>query len=415
MSVLKNKLGQSSALYISMLTSIGAGFLISVINTRFLGSEHYGELKFIQNVCNLFALLVTFGFFYTGARSVAIAEGKKNEKNIFIVLVLIAIIVSCVGSVAILVFASIQDAIFGNELSIMIVISAPLLICFVFQAMLNNYLQGSGHIYILSVFKIFPSVLYVFFVGVYVLFFDFDLTSAVVLQIAGFSLPILYCVFKYSVGGGFDSKILKQQVVSNKAFGFHVYLGSIVGVGSNYFSVLIVAYMLDVKSVGFLGLAVTLCAPLQMIPGVIGTSFYKEFSKYKDIPLSILVGTSLLSFSALFIFYWVCEWAILLLYGNEFIEVVDVVRVMSFGYLFYGFGDFFNRFVSAHGKGKALRNISICVGVMNIIGYMFFVSEFGLLGAGVAAIFAGVSYGVLMCFYYYKMINIPGFAAGMKG
>jgi O-antigen/teichoic acid export membrane protein len=349
---------------------------------------------------------MSLGFFYTGARLIALDKNGEYQKGYFFILFSFAGIASAVGIGLVFVVAPIQELLLNNDLGFYLQVSSPLIACFIFQACLNNLLQGAGKIYELSLFKILPSVLYLILIWGFMSIFEYTLTHLLVFQAVSFIFPILF--FLYFCGGdkktGFE--VIENLKTQNSTHGFHVYLGSIVGVGSTYLASLIVAYYLDIKYVGFYGLAVTLCAPLQMIPSVIGTTFFKEFATYISIPRKVLVSTFLLSLVALIGFIVVIGWAVDLLYGDEYKEVIGLTRLMVFGYFFYGLGDFFNRFVSAKGKGRALKKVSITVGVINIVGFCILINLFGVIGGGVTIVISGCVYCLLLMFYYRQAVSV---------
>ncbi len=402
---MQSKINQSSALYLSMLFGMVSSFLISVFNTRILGGDHYGELKFIQSLLNLLALLMPLGFFYSGARLIALDKSGEYQKGYYFLLFCIAAIASTVGIVIVFLVSPIQELLLNNDLGFYLKISSPLLACFIFQACLNNLLQGSGKIYELSLFKILPSGLYLISAWFFISIFEFTLTHVLILQIITFIIPIFLFLFLCGGNKRTGFKVLFDLKKQNKTYGFQVYLGSIVGVGSTYLASLVVAYYLDIKYVGFYGLAITLCAPLQMIPSVIGTSFFKEFSTYMYIPQKVIISTLLLSLSALIGFILVVGWAVEFLYGDEYIEVIGLARLMVFGYFFYGLGDFFNRFISAKGKGVVLKNISIIVGFVNVVGFCLLINLFGVTGGGITIVISGGIYCLLLVFCYRKIIR----------
>jgi len=67
-----------------------------------------------------------------------------------------------------------------------------------------------------------------------------------------------------------------------------------------------------------------------------------------------------------------------------------------------GLGDYFNRFLGAHGRGKELRNGAIAAGIMNVAGYIFLVKYFGIVGAASTKLFTGIIYCSMMIFYYVR-------------
>jgi O-antigen/teichoic acid export membrane protein len=68
-------------------------------------------------------------------------------------------------------------------------------------------------------------------------------------------------------------------------------------------------------------------------------------------------------------------------------------------------GDYVNRFLQAKGKGKELRNSAFIVGFVNIVGYFLLVRFFGVIGAGVTQLMAGLVYLLAMVFFYRKYLK----------
>lgn len=88
------KIKQVGSLYFSMIFVIGIGVFASVINTRLLGPQQYGDLKFIQTLFNFAILFFTFGIFVTGSKVVAQKENEANKRKIIGALIFLASIMA---------------------------------------------------------------------------------------------------------------------------------------------------------------------------------------------------------------------------------------------------------------------------------------------------------------------------------
>ena len=93
---------------------------------------------------------------------------------------------------------------------------------------------------------------------------------------------------------------------------------------------------------------------------------------------------------------------VLILYSTEYLPVLSIAYIISIGSIFRGFGDYLNRFLGAHGKGKEIRNSAIANGVTNIFGYTFIVCVFGVMGAAFTKTTADIIYWLMMYYYYKK-------------
>ena len=65
-------------LYIATIAGLGFSFFGSILNSRLLSKELFGDFKYIQNFIMLLSFLVNFGFYYSGGRLIASTEDKNK-------------------------------------------------------------------------------------------------------------------------------------------------------------------------------------------------------------------------------------------------------------------------------------------------------------------------------------------------
>jgi O-antigen/teichoic acid export membrane protein len=188
-------------------------------------------------------------------------------------------------------------------------------------------------------------------------------------------------------------------------YGFPVYIGTLAGVASSQIGLFSISYFLDNINVGFYSLAQTITTPLAMIPGIVGTAFFKEFTNIDKIPKKVTITTVIMTICALVLFLLFAGKIVKILYTNTYSQVLSLSYLISLGSVLYGFGDYLNRFVGAKGNGKAIRNSNIAIGSSNIIGNILFVYIFGAMGAAITKIISGLIYVSMMIYSYKKIIK----------
>jgi hypothetical protein len=73
------------------------------------------------------------------------------------------------------------------------------------------------------------------------------------------------------------------------------------------------------------------------------------------------------------------------------------------GSTLHGFGDFINRFISAKGRGKILRNSNFILCLVNVSGYIGLVYLWGIKGAAITKLLAGAVYLLNMLYFYFAI------------
>jgi O-antigen/teichoic acid export membrane protein len=191
-----------------------------------------------------------------------------------------------------------------------------------------------------------------------------------------------------------------------KSFGFHVYLGSLIGVGMSQVSYILISYFSTANTgVGYFALALAFASPLKLIPNTIATTYYKDFSVLEKIPLKLTITTLALSATALIFLFLLIHPFVTYFYGIEFLPVIRLTYIAGLGMLFYGMADYFNRFLGARGKGILLRNSAFIVGIVILISNFLLIPEWAEKGAAIAYLISGGTYLTAMIYFYKRQIK----------
>jgi O-antigen/teichoic acid export membrane protein len=182
-----------------------------------------------------------------------------------------------------------------------------------------------------------------------------------------------------------------------------VYVGILANVATGHLAVLSIAFFVDTTSLGFYTLALTLATPLSMVPNTIGTTLFKRFASSATIPPLVSWFTFGITIAALGIFLVSVKMVLLFLYSGDYLPAASLAYLIAIGCTFHGLGDFYNRFLGAHGKGKELRNSALLQGAWNLVGFTALVHLGGVAGAAVARAISGAIYFSALFFYYQRV------------
>jgi O-antigen/teichoic acid export membrane protein len=356
-----------------------------------------------MQLINLFSLAVTFltfGFFYTGGLILAKTEDKLKKRELSGDIIKIAAFSSLLLIVVSLIFSFLEHRIFGNNLGPLIRYSLPLLFIFPFQLCFEQLLQGSNRIYSLSVLRFGPKLVYILLALVLQYFSKFSLTTALISHLGAIAMIVVTILVFIKPKFGLKSTFLPLLRRENRGYGFPIYLGAITGVASSYLAGLTISYYIDNEHVGYYSLAITAAMPLTMLPASFGITFFKAFVTYAKIPLKVILVTVGIGVTALIGFLLFINEIVVFLYTDDFLPVIGLSYFIAVGSLFHGFGDFLNRFISAKGLGKKIRNSNFVLGFINTVGFIVLPKYFGVEGAAYTRLIAGVVYFLLLLGFY---------------
>ncbi|MEA4985109.1 hypothetical protein SDC9_45040 [bioreactor metagenome] len=393
-------------LYSSTVIGLVLGILVSVLNTRSLSPSDYGDVKYVSNIMLFLSGLLTFGFFVSGCRLMAVSDSPQKTAKYKGVMILI-LIVSILLMFLFMQFSSlIHKSFLKSEISNLFVLGAfvsasPLLLNYI-----NTTAQGDNKIFSISMARLLPSLVYLI-IGYYIYRYFGATSERVIMLQNGISLIMLGIIIALSKPMFSNLKEsygdLKRE---NKKYGLHVYLGSLAGVSLNYLAgITLGLFNTDNTLVGFYTLALTISMPLAILPTIIGTTYYKRFALDKKIDKKIFYGTFVMTLISLFAFIVLIEPLVSILYSREYFVVAKYASVLAIGMAFHGFGDMINRFLAAKGQGKMLRNSAFVSGGVLVIGNVVLVYLWGIYGAIGTKIITSVTYFGYMYICYIKYIN----------
>lgn len=396
------KAKQVFGLYSVNLIALPLTLITSILLARYLGPVKYGNYKFIINICSLLAVVVNVGLFQSASRALLLNNDKNKSGEIYGATLFLTLWLSLIMAVGIGLIAIFYDDI---ETKSGLIAILPFAFVFLIIRITEVMLRADNKINLLSQFKIGSPLLYL--LATLLLFFLLK-TDSVNHVIWGYVASQIICIIYLVSRLNISFSNLKTQLQGlwslNKSYGFHVYIGSLFSIGISYLNpVLVGLFSSDNTGVGFYSIAIAITSPLAMIPVTVATVFYRDFTNKESVPKKVLLATIGLSLAALVFLCVIAKPFVNIFYGNEYDMVVPLTLIASIGTLLYGFGDFYNYFFSANGKGKLLRNTSIIVGTGTLLTNLLFVPNHGAYGAAFAKVAGGLIYFITMLFFYYKM------------
>lgn len=398
---------QAVLLYMTTALGVLVGVLSSVVNTRALPPELYGNVRYVQNIISFVSSLLLVGYFVSGSRLLALSKSEEYSRRIRgIMCVILAITIGIVMLTMLVMY--LYTKLMGEQTGMMslYLISVPLCGTVLMLNYVNTTAQGDNHIGRISLARLLPSALYVAIA--YLIYRVFEATPELMLilynGIATIVLGIVIISTKPSFKNLKDSFALLNA--ENRQYGFNVYLGSLAGVSTGYIAGITLGIFCENNAnVGFYTLAQSLSAPLAMLPVTIGTTYFKRFASENRISKKILLYSIGLTAASCVLFILLIKYVVLFLYNESYYSVATYASWLVLGTCMQGLGDMFNRFLGAHGKGKQIRNAAFAGGAVLVIGSTVLVRYFQIEGAIVTRILHAMVYLSLMCYYYIVFVR----------
>lgn len=390
-------------LYISTFAGLLLGVFSSVINTRNLSPESYGDVKYVQNIISFVSSLLLFGYFTSGSRLLALSKNETNSRSIRGIMCIILLLAIVFVMLTLLIFYVVNAQCQNYNMASLFLAATPFCGCVLMLSYVNTVAQGDNHIGRIAIARLFPSLIYCLIA--YFVFKYYGATSTrMILLHNGVSFIVLLGVI-LSTNPSF--KYLKKSFNilnnENRKYGIHVYIGSLFGVSVSYISGITLGLFANNNTdVGFYSLASTIATPLAMLPSIIGTTYFKKFATQKSINKKVMYSSIFVTIITCVAFIVLVKYVVIFLYNDSYSSVYVYASWLAIGTSFHGLGDFFNRFLGSHGQGNQLRNAAIACGVITILGSVILVYFYGINGAIWTKILSSLTYLGMLVIYYIK-------------
>ncbi|MDE5757483.1 MAG: oligosaccharide flippase family protein, partial [Allobaculum sp.] len=392
---------QVIVLYISTLLGVLCGVGSSIINTRFLDPVDYGDVRYVQNIINFICSILLFGYFLSGSRLLALTEEEQRARRIRGSMVIILGIACLVLATSLYIVSLIK----GPETSVSFLFIVSLPVCFypLFLNYINTVSQGDNHIGRISVARVLPTLIYIPIAYIIYKHLGASPTKMILLQWGIYTAILLSIIISTCPSFRNLKVIFKELNEENKAYGLHLYIGSLVMVASNYIAgITIGMFNVNNAEVGFYTLALTVTSPLAMLPSIIGTSYFKKFATLNKIPAKVMKWSIILTIVSCIVFILLIKWVVIWLYSEKYALAGIYAMWLAVGFSMHGFGDMINRYLGSHGQGKSIRNCSIGNGIFKIFGFTVLVYIMGTAGALLTSVLCSAIYVGMLIYYYLK-------------
>ncbi|MBQ6062298.1 MAG: hypothetical protein IJK87_01545 [Prevotella sp.] len=398
---------QVSVLYASSMIGIVVGVLVSILNTRNLAPAEYGDVRYVNNIISFFSGLLLFGYFISGSRLLALSQSEKETREIKGLLVTILMITNIILMVILFICGLIHHFFLAKEFYYLFYLTIP--VCGG-VALLLNYVntssQGDNSIYTIACARLLPSLAYLAIASL--IYFQFGATRERMLLLNNGIHFLVLAIIIYLNKPSFNNlrQTFKKLHEENKKYGLQVYYGALTNVSVAYVAGMTLGLLnKDNTNVAFYTLALTISMPLQTLPQVIGTTYFKQFATQNYIPTKVIRFSLLLAAITLIAYIILIYPIVNILYNESYNIVALYASFLALGTTFQGLGDIFNRFLGAHGQGKSIRNTAFISGGIQIIGFTLGIYLWNINGAITTRILSSFIYFSIMVLYYKNFIK----------
>jgi O-antigen/teichoic acid export membrane protein len=385
----------SSNLAVSLL-----GIVTTAILARHLSTSAFGSYTFSISFLQLVAMVFEFGLFASAARLVTLSSGRDGRETVGAAL-LLYLPVGALYCISVFALSFGVNGWFHAEAGSALRIAAPVAIAIPATLLVQQLAQGVDRLHVASITTFILQVVLICLLVLLVRFDEsFTLVAAVVVRCVAVLVAVivalawlrpLFSRAKYRV----------TEIIQHTArYGFEVYLGRLLSIGTYNMDVLMIAALANSRSVGFYSLAGSIAAAAGLPVMGMSTALFATMARQSQIRSRWLVLASAVGAVSAALAWIFAGSFIGLVFSHRYAPAAHLVAPLALAQAVRGLTSVYNTFLFAHGRGRQLRNAGFALAASNLIFNFALIPPFGAIGAAWASLSALIiNLGAHVIFY----------------
>lgn len=386
----------------------------TAIFARQLTSRAFGDFSFAISFFMFVGMFFDFGLFLPAARIAAAAEPETRRRVVGAALVAFAGVAAAFVAVAVVLSIWI-DAVFNVDAGPAIRIAAPLALVFPFQSVALRLAQGVERLHVYSISYALGQLILVAALAVMAgVGTSVDTTTATLLRVGAALAGMLWLAvwLRPRFAGVRDH--IAELVRQARSYGFQVYLGNVLGIGTYNMDVLMVAAWTSSRQVGLYALAVAMTNVIGLpVIGYSSALFPRLVGRtrldYRWVAVALAVGA--VGAAAL---VGLARPLVDLFFSHRYDGAVALVLPLALAQIVRGVTGVYNGFLSANARGVELRNAAIVLMVSNVALNFALIPSYGARGAAWASLAALVANFAAHVWYYRRSLRGAGASSQLE-
>jgi O-antigen/teichoic acid export membrane protein len=389
-----------ASLFANLLAVVATAVL-----TRNLSTEDFGSYSFAVSFLFFVALFFEFGLFLPAARLAAVSE--PHERREVIGAALVAYLpVGLAFSVTVFVLSFWLDDWFNVDAGTAVRIAAFPAIAFPFSFVLQQLAQGLGRLHIASTATVLAQLVLLVLLVAQVSVDGLDTTRALVLRSVG--LLVAGCAAAVALRPLFRHGVQWAGVLLRHAreWGFHVFVGRVLSIGTYNMDVLMLGIWADSRSVGLYALAGAIATASGFPVVGLASALFGQMARARAIERRWLALSVAIGVPCMLLAWLLAGPVIRTFFSARYAAAATLVFPLALAQLVRGVTGIFNTFLSAHGRGPDLRNAGLVLTGSNVAFNFALIPPFGASGAAWASLLALVANLVAHVVFYRRSFEL---------
>jgi O-antigen/teichoic acid export membrane protein len=364
------------------------GAVSKALLARALTVASFGAYAFATSFLQFTSLVFEFGLFVPASRLAARAERLESRRVVGAAL-LLYLPIGVAYALAVFGLSFAADALFRVDAGEALRVTAPLALVYPFTLIALQLSQGTDQLHVYSITQAITQVVFVGVLAVIVAVdFGLSTSSALALRFGALLVGSLALVVWLRPLFGATRRIVPELVEQTRQWGFKVYVGRVLSLGTYNLDVIILGALTDARSVGFYTLAgaaaYALGLPVVGLASAVFPGMARE-GRLRGEWLAVAWAVGGVAIAAA----WLLGPAFMrLVFSADYQDAAKYVVPLTLAQAIRGVTGIYNSYFSSQAAGRELRDAGVVLTVSNLILNFALIPPFGAAGAAWASVLA---------------------------
>jgi O-antigen/teichoic acid export membrane protein len=368
------------------LLATALAVVATALLTRNLRTEEFGSYSFAVALLFFVALFFDFGLFSPAAQLAAVNPRERRE--IVGTALLVYLPVGAAFSATIYVLSFVVDSWFNVDAGNALRLSALPAIAFPSVLVVQRLAQGTDRLHVASVGTVLAQLLLVGALALAVGLSSLTTSSGLALRSFTLLLAMVASALWLRPLFGHLRRWVPELVKEARAWGLQAYVGRITSIGTYNMDVLMLGIWASPDAVGFYVLAASLAMASGLPVMAMATAAFAQMAREPAIPRRWIVIATVVGAVCAVTAWLLADPVIRLFFSDRYVAAAALVLPLALGEFVRGVTTLFNNFLSAHRRGREMRDAGLILTASNLVFNFALIPPFGASGAAWASLLA---------------------------
>jgi O-antigen/teichoic acid export membrane protein len=397
--------GQAALYSLATGAAMGLSGVAKAILAGRMSPSAFGSFSFSTSFVTLVAGLFDFGLYAAASRRMARSDSGERDELVGASLVTF-IPLAALTSAATFGLSFVVDDAFNTHAAGALRACSLLAWAWAFPLMGEMLAKGADRLHVYSLSNFVGRVALV--VGLVVLVAtgaSFSATFAVLIMTISMAVSVLiFGVWLHPVFWRVGAH-LRRFMADTRAWAFQMYLGRFFSIGTYNMDVLMVAAFSDAKSTGYYSLAAALAGFMGLPLLGLAAALFPSMARADRIQRQWLVAAWAVGGAGVLAVVLILPPLLELVFSKDYGPVAPLAIPLAIAQGVRGVTTVYNTFMSAHARGREMRNVALILTGSNIVFNFALIPPFGATGAAWASLLALLANYAGYHVYYRKYVG----------